>query len=580
MSTTTNNAHAAGTLTVYDAAGHAPEWSTLIGGPGYRALQVAVAQLDADPALEIVVGVEDNYKAQLKVFDGGTHAAQWESPNLGWGEPRALAIVHSPSDPIDSIAVGLNDYHVRVFHGATPVIRWDSGVLDGPIQDVASGDLDGNGVPDLAILTDKSLYLVATDSWHVLQRDFTNGTHVAIEPATSGPGRLLISSRPSEALLEAWAGDDYHLLWQQWLGFHPVIALAVADLTGDSAPEFAILGGNSATGTSVLSLGSTANPPAWLYDDPDPWNVFNSLAAGDFDHNGHIDFVAASHNVLREYRVDPPAFIPTPTPHPTATPTETATPTVTPTTPPTALPTATLVPPTAAPPTATPPAATATPCGLSFDDVHATDYFYRPVLDLACAGVISGYADGTFRPYNQTTRAQMVKIVVLGFGVPITTPPAGGQTFADVAPGSAFFAVIETAAADGIVSGYACGGPGEPCDGAQRPYFRPYANVTRGPAEQDRRDRRGLAAADAGRPDVRGRAGGEPVLPVRGDGGLPGRHLGLRGRHVPPGRERDAGPNRQDRGPVADRGGLRALASRAGGAPGGRPCAFYRRQIR
>ena len=32
----------------------------------------------------------------------------------------------------------------------------------------------------------------------------------------------------------------------------------------------------------------------------------------------------------------------------------------------------------------------------------------------------------------------------------------------------------------GIVSGYACGGPGETCNGNQQPYFRPGSNGTRG----------------------------------------------------------------------------------------------------
>ena len=96
--------------------------------------------------------------------------------------------------------------------------------------------------------------------------------------------------------------------------------------------------------------------------------------------------------------------------------------------------------------------------------MHATDYFYQPVLYLACHGVISGYADGTFRPFNNTTRAQMVKIVVLGFGLPIATPGSGDYTFADVPAGAPFWDVIETAAAGSIVGGYDCGGPGEPCD--------------------------------------------------------------------------------------------------------------------
>lgn len=122
--------------------------------------------------------------------------------------------------------------------------------------------------------------------------------------------------------------------------------------------------------------------------------------------------------------------------------------------------------------------------GQSFVDVPPGTYYYLPVEVLACRRGIAGYdnGDGTFsfRPFNPTTRAQMMKIVVNGFGLPPYTPPGDGQTFADVLPGSAFFTFVEAAAHAGIISGYACGGPGEACDGQERPYFRPAANVTRG----------------------------------------------------------------------------------------------------
>jgi beta propeller repeat protein len=119
-------------------------------------------------------------------------------------------------------------------------------------------------------------------------------------------------------------------------------------------------------------------------------------------------------------------------------------------------------------------------CNTTYSDVHPADYFFDPVRSLACAGALSGYADGTFRPYNNTTRAQMVKIVVLGYGRPASTPANGAYTFADVPPAFPFFQVIETAAAGNIVNGYGCGSPNEPCDDQRRPYFRPNANVTRG----------------------------------------------------------------------------------------------------
>src|SRR5205814_5377131 len=64
-------------------------------------------------------------------------------------------------------------------------------------------------------------------------------------------------------------------------------------------------------------------------------------------------------------------------------------------------------------PTNTPtPTLTVTPCPMNFSDVHPTDYFYEAVRYLYCEGAISGYDDGTFRPGNYTTRAQLCKIVV------------------------------------------------------------------------------------------------------------------------------------------------------------------------
>jgi hypothetical protein len=89
----------------------------------------------------------------------------------------------------------------------------------------------------------------------------------------------------------------------------------------------------------------------------------------------------------------------------------------------------------------------------SYADVQPTDYFYEPVRYLSCQGVISGYADGSFRPYNNTTRGQLCKIVVLAEGFPIDT--AGGPHFVDVPTDNPFYSYIETAYNRGIVSGYA-----------------------------------------------------------------------------------------------------------------------------
>lgn len=114
------------------------------------------------------------------------------------------------------------------------------------------------------------------------------------------------------------------------------------------------------------------------------------------------------------------------------------------------------------------PAATSTPgtCRANFSDVSLDDYFYEPVNYLYCMGAISGYADGTFRPYNNTTRAQLLKMIVLSQGWPIVSPAT--PTFSDVPTSHPFYPYVETAVARGIVAGYA--------DGT----FRPNNDVTRG----------------------------------------------------------------------------------------------------
>jgi hypothetical protein len=127
--------------------------------------------------------------------------------------------------------------------------------------------------------------------------------------------------------------------------------------------------------------------------------------------------------------------------------------------------------------------------GQSFEDVLPGSTFYLFVERLASRQVINGYSCGSpgepcgggnlpyFRPNNSASRGQLAKIVCRGYAC---TGAPGGQAFEDVLPDSTFYVEIEQLYALGFISGYPCGGPGEPCNPGNRPYFRPAANVTRG----------------------------------------------------------------------------------------------------
>lgn len=116
----------------------------------------------------------------------------------------------------------------------------------------------------------------------------------------------------------------------------------------------------------------------------------------------------------------------------------------------------------------------------SFSDVPEESTFYSYVEWMACHGAVSGYADGTFRPGNNATRGQIAKMVALAYNWNLEPLPGGDYTFADVHISQTFYLQIEAAYGMGVFNGYPCGGPGEPCDGRNRPYFRPGNDVTRG----------------------------------------------------------------------------------------------------
>ena len=124
-----------------------------------------------------------------------------------------------------------------------------------------------------------------------------------------------------------------------------------------------------------------------------------------------------------------------------------------------------------------------------FADVPLGSTFQLYIGRLASRGYIGGYPCGGigepcgsgnlpyFRANNNATRGQISKIVSNAAGF---NDPAGAQLFEDVLPGSTFYDYIQRLASRGIVSGYPCGGPGEPCGGGNLPYFRTNNNATRG----------------------------------------------------------------------------------------------------
>ena len=93
----------------------------------------------------------------------------------------------------------------------------------------------------------------------------------------------------------------------------------------------------------------------------------------------------------------------------------------------------------------------------------AGNWAQASIQELVYMGAITGYPDGTFRPDNTITRAELISIIDKALKLPAYNPTMLG--FRDVAPTDWFYDSVENAVYAGFVKG--CGG-----------VFKPNAPVT------------------------------------------------------------------------------------------------------
>jgi hypothetical protein len=429
-------------LAAYNPATHKLNWSITIPAP-YQVAQMGIGQFDWDSGRDIVLVNRDS--PRVRVYDGSTHVWQWERLLPSDGAPVKMLVRDIDYDSLDEIILAQTT-GVTVIRGPVPQMQVTTLPLTGSVRDIAMGYLDGPGALAIAVLTDQKVSIYNAATWQ-LRGEFAlpNNTHVAIIPATSGmDGQILTYGYTSDRAgngLHSWNAVTFQPLWsytpEPWVRISDI---QTEDIDGDGAVEVTLLGNGvndelgpnepptpPARWPSVLQIMTVSNPPTWKYRNFGYWGNIHGMVTGDFDQDGIRELFFGADNLVQLSKINPAGAPPTVTPRPSPTP-------------------------------------TAVP--ISFSDVTPNDYFYVPVQYLALHGVISGYADGTYRPYNNTTRGQIAKIVVSGEGWAINT--TGGPHFTDVPVGSTFYPYIETALNHGIVSGYS--------DGT----YRPGAIVTRG----------------------------------------------------------------------------------------------------
>ena len=303
---TTDSAYDGGMIRVYNGASHQVEWSIVIGSHD-KIYVMDVGQVDDDPALEIVVGLNASYQTRIQTYDGVTHLLEWDSAALANYGTLHLLVSNLDGDPMEEIAIALPDHRVLVFDGATPTILWDSGILSSAVQDIDAGDVNDDSTPDLAILTAATLYVFETGTWDL-------DGYVPIPGALSmtlanadltGPGEVLIMTDDPNGgmILQALDGTDYGILWQWRLADQGPAGVRAMEMDGDGEEEFMVIGGPygmTTTTPSLLYVGSHLGFGTWIeYQGHKNWgHIYNAMIA-DVDNDAQPELLFNSSQCIQ-----------------------------------------------------------------------------------------------------------------------------------------------------------------------------------------------------------------------------------------------------------------------------------------
>lgn len=320
---TSANASQSGAVLIYDGSTYDLEGTFIVDNPMFTVTHLDVGQLDTDDALEILIGGRKEGLTYLKVFDGITHALQWTSAYLGMYPLVGLVTQNMFGDSVEEIIYGLHLVGVKIINGAGNSTLWESGQLNGEVKDFDVGDIDGDSLMDILVLTESDVYFYGWDMgffgsygnryepWGdqlvITNQDLT-GTGEYIISSTLPNGQYVLTAHP-------YSGSSTAPLWTHLLDNNLALKdIRALDLNQNGSQELILIGSlqeNTVDTHSFLGIASNNYPFFWEYKRTvENGGFVNNVIVSDVNGDLRSEFMLAGDKNSQLNNIESsPAFI-------------------------------------------------------------------------------------------------------------------------------------------------------------------------------------------------------------------------------------------------------------------------------
>jgi hypothetical protein len=297
VSYNSDSGYSEGMVHIFDARTHLLKYQGKLGIMDWQgARTVALGDVDGDGKTEYLVTTGYLYDGVIRVYDGTTHALKKESARYGGNYFTSLALGDVDGDGSIEIVAGQGSggrgSYLVVLDGATLQEKWRSIDLMGPVSDLKLADTGGDGHQDIiAAVGGAKLYV------------FDGVTH-DLKALMAVPARSLeiadLNGDGARELLVGRSDGGIDVLDLKTLalkksvvnlGYSPIDALKVADLTGAGSGEWLFAAGGK------LTVLDAAGGLKWRSTDlTSNLGLLNHLVLRDTNRDGALEiFLGADH---------------------------------------------------------------------------------------------------------------------------------------------------------------------------------------------------------------------------------------------------------------------------------------------